>query len=253
MAANAGIIVDDIQDWVIDTDISDAFIWGLMDEVIADIMAKFDPWFSFNSVAIARTATVHMNDSDLIPPAYKGGVLAVDADIANGTTVPDNSEYLQAILFPTGLEKPLKVYYGYPPSDDTELSYVGWEEFMDRNPHNTDGGDADAPSHYTLYNGTILVGPTPPLVASLTVYGVYKPAAISANADSNEWTTNVASLLKYGVMRKLILYNYEEDSGRYSLIDRTYKEAKNGLSSTTRHRTTRAHKAKSRRAGTRRT
>jgi hypothetical protein len=253
MAANAGIIVDDIQDWVIDSDIADASIWGLMDEVIDDIMGKHDPWFCFNANAVSKTAANHMNDSDLIPPAYEGGVLAVDADIVSGATVPDNSEYLQAILLPDGLKKPLKVYYGYPPSGDDELLYVGWEEFMDRFPHNTDGGDVNAPGQYTLYNGTILVGATPPLAFSLTIYGVYRPSLITANADTSEWITNADSLLKYGVMRKLILYNYEEDSGRWNAINREYRQAKNALISHSRHRTIRAHRPKSRRAGTRRT
>jgi len=253
MAASAGVIVSEVQDWIIDADIADSLVWGLMDEVIDDIIQSHDPWFSFNSAATSKTTANHMNDSDLIPPAYKNGVLAVDADIVSGTTVPDNSEYLEAILFPTGLKKPIAVFYGYPPSDDNELKFIGWDEFRFRYPHNTDGGGATSPSNYTVYNGTILVGATPPLAFSLSVYGVYRPTEISANGDSNEWITNAARLIKYGVMRKLVLYNYEEDSGRFNMINRMYREAKNALYSDTRHRTVRAHRPKSRRAGTWRT
>jgi hypothetical protein len=252
MAATAGVIVTDIKDWVIDSGIGDSLIWGLMDEVIDDIMENHDPWFCFNYAQTARTAANHMNDSDLIPPAYAGGVLAVDGDIVSGATVPDNSEYLNALLFPTGLSKPIKVYYG-DLADDVELSFISWEEFEDRYPHHTEGGSSDAPAHYTLYNGTILVAPTPPLVAKLSVYGVYRPTEISANADSSEWITNAARVLKYGAMRKLIIYNYEEDSGRFNGVNRLYREGKNAMVSHGRHRTMRAHRPKSRRAGTRRT
>lgn len=251
MAASAGVIVSDIQDWIIDADIADSLLWGLMDEVIDDIMGNSDPWFCFNYAQVARTAANHMNDSDLIPPAYEDGVLAVDADIVSGTTVPDNSEYLNAILFPTGLKKPIKVYYGAP-TDDVELEYIGWEEFERLYPHNTDGG-GNTPSHYTIYNGTILVAPTPSLAVTLSVYGVYRPTEISASGDSNVWITYYGRLLKYGTMRKLILYNYEEDSGRFNMVDRMYRDAKRALYSETRHRTHRVKRAKSQRYGTWRT
>jgi hypothetical protein len=251
MAANAGVIVSDIQDWVIDTDIADSLLWGLMDEVIDNIMDNHDPWFCFNYAQVARTAANHMNDSDIIPPAYEAGVLAVDANIVSGATVPDNSEYLNALLYPTGLSKPIKVYYG-PPTDDVELDYIGWEEFEYRYPHHADGG-GNTPSNYTLYNGTILVAPTPSLAVTLSIYGVYRPTEISANADTSEWITNAGQLLKYGVMRKLILYNYEEDSGRFQMVNRMYRQARLALYSASKHRTHRVRRAKSRRAGTWRT
>jgi hypothetical protein len=251
MAANAGVIVSDVQDWVIDSDIADSLLWGLMDEVIDEIMGNHDPWFCFNYAQTARTAANHMNDSDIIPPAYEDGVLAVDADIVSGATVPDNSEYLNALLYPSGLKKPIKVYYGAP-TDDVELDYIGWEEFEFRYPHNTDGG-GNTPAYYTLYNDAILVAPTPSLTCTLSIYGVYRPTAITANADSSEWITNAANVLKYGVMAKLILYNYEEDSGRFNLVHRMYRSAKNALYSNSKHRTHRIRRAKSRRAGTWRT
>ena len=252
MADEAGDIVTRIQDWVIDSDIADSELWALMDEVIDDIMGEFDPWFCFNYGQSVRTKVNHMNDSDLIPPAYEDGVLAVDADIVSGATVPDNSEYLRAILFPSGLKKPIKVYYGSL-SNDVELYYVGWEEFGDRYPHNNDGGSGNDPSIYTLYNETILVAPTPPLTTTLSVYGVYRPTEISANADTNIFITNAASLLRYGAMEKLILYNYEEDSGRFARVSSMRKRAKNGIRSSGRRRTTRSHRVSTRRAGTTRT
>jgi hypothetical protein len=255
MAANAGVIVSDIQDWVIDTDIADTLLWGLMDEVIDDIMGVHDPWFCFNQNSVSRTAANHMNDSDLVPPAYEDGVLAVDADIVSGATVPDNSEYLECILFPDGLRKPIDVYSGAQPSlsDNIQLGYIGYEEFRTTYPFNTDGGGSSDAKHYTLYNGTFLVGPNPSLAASLTVYGVYRPSAITANADSNTWITYAASLLKYGVMKKLILYNYEEDGGRYPAISREFRNARNALYSHGKNRSNRVHRPKSRRAGTWRT
>ena len=253
MAATAGAIVTRIQDWIIDADIDDDELWALMDEVIDDCLRTSDPWFSFNYAQTARTAVNHMNDSDIIPPAYADGVLAVDADIANGTTVPDNSEYLRAFLFPTGLKKPIKVYFG-DLADNVELSYIGWEEFEDKYPHNTDGGSgSDSATDYSMYNGTLIVGPAPDLTATLSVYGVYKPVAISANGDSNVFISEAADLLRYGVMEKLIVYNYEEDSGRFARISKMYRDAKNGIKSDTSHRSSRAHRVKSRRAGTRRT
>jgi len=252
MAATAGAIVTRLQDWIIDADIADAELWALMDEVIDDIMGVSDPWFCFNYAQTTRSAANHMNDSDIIPPAYESGVLAVDADIASGATIPDNSEYLQALLFPTGMTKAIKVYFG-DLADDVELGYVGWEEFNDRYPYNTDGGDSSSASHYSIFNGTLLVGPAPPLAATLSIYGVYRPTEISANGDSSEWITNASNLLRYGVMRKLILYNYEEDSGRFGLVNKMYRDAKNAITSEGKHRTGRAHRVKSRRAGTRRT
>lgn len=256
MAANAGVIVSDIQEWIIDSDIEDSLIWGLMDEVIGDILeSDTDPWFSFNTNSVSRTAANHMNDSDLVPPAYENGVLAVDADIVSGATVPDNSEYLECILFPDGLKKPIDVYSGAQAtlSDNYQLKYIGYEEFRYLYPFNTDGGGVDVPIHYTMYNDTFLLGPAPTLTASVSVYGVYAPSAITANADSNVFITNASSLLKYGVMRKLIAYNYEEDSGRFANLNRMYREAKNRISSHSRHRSVRSHRPKSRRAGTWRT
>ena len=252
MAATAGSIVSRIQDWIIDADIGDSELWSLMDEVIDDCLRTSNPWFSFNYAQTARTAANHMNDSDLIPPAYEDGVLAVDSDIVDGTTVPDNSEYLRAFLFPSGLKKPIKVYFG-DLSDNVELAYIGWEEFEDKYPHNTSGGDVDTAVDYTLYNGTILIGPAPALTAKLSIYGVYKPTEISANGDSNVFISNAADLLRYGVMEKLIVYNYEEDSGRFQNIHRMYKRAIDGIKSDTSHRTSRVHRVTSRRAGTRRT
>jgi hypothetical protein len=252
MADNVGAIVTRIQEWCIDSDLADAELWALMDEVIDDAMRLGNPWFCFNYAQTARTAVNHMNDSDYIPPAYEGGVLAVDADIASGTTVPDNSEYLNAFEPPIGLRKPIHVYYGTL-SDNVELKYIGWEEFQERYPHNTDGGGVNDAAHWTGYGGALLVGPTPPLVATLSIYGVYRPLAISANADVNPFVEEAADLLRYGVMEKLIVYNFEEDSGRMNAIGRMLKRARNGLISEGAHRTSRAHRAKSRRAGTRRT
>lgn len=252
MAATAGVIVSDVQDWSIDSDLADSLIWGLMDEVIDDIMGRSDPWFCFNFGSTTRSAANHMNDSDLIPPAYADGVLAVDGDIVSGATVPDNSDYLNALLIPTGLKKPIKVYYG-DTWNQNELKFIGWEEFNERYPPNNSGGGVNSATHYTMYNGTILVGPTPPLAVTLNIYGVYRPTQITANGDSSAWITNADSLLKYGVMRKLILYNYEEDSNRFAMIDNMYRNAKHALYSDTRHRSHRAHRVTSRRAGTRRT
>lgn len=252
MAATASVILADIQDWSIDSDLSSTLVYDLVDEVIDEVMSRHDPWFCFNYGQSARTAVNHMNDSDMIPPAYEDGTLAVDANIASGATVPDNSEYLRAILFPTGLTKPIDVYYG-DMSDDVKLEYIGYEEFNSRYTPNTDGGGADTPSHYTLFNGTFLVGPTPPLVATLSVYGVYRPARITSGSDSNAWITNAAPLIKYGVMRKLILYNFEEDSNRLVVVDKMYRDLKNALYSHGANRNRRVHRVKSRRAGTWRT
>lgn len=252
MAANVGEIVSDIQDWAIDTDLSDELLWSLMDEVIEDQLRNYDPWFCFNYGSVAKTAINHMNDSDLIPPAYADGVLAVDADIASGTTVPDNSEYLQAILVPDGLMKPVKVFYGSP-SDNVELDAIDYEEFMSRYPHNVNGGGTEGASHYAMYNDTFLVGPTPPLAFTLSIYGVYSPSGFSANSDSNVFTTKAEALLRWGAMRKLILYNFEEDSGRFNLIDRMYRNTKNAIKMHGRNRTRRARRPRSQRAGTRRT
>lgn len=252
MADTVGDIVTRIQGWCIDSDLADAELWALMDEVIDDVMRTKNPWFCFNYAQTARTAANHMNDNDYIPPAYEGGVLAVDADIVSGVTVPDNSEYLRALSPPTGLKKPIKVYYGSL-ADNVELQYIGYEEFDDRYPHNTDGGGVNAPAHWTYFGGAILVGPAPPLAATLSIYGVYRPLAITANADVNPFVEEAADLLRYGVMEKLILYNFEEDSGRLNTISAFLKRANNGLISEGKHRTSRAHRAKSRRAGTRRT
>jgi len=252
MADTAGDIVTRIQNWVIDADIADEELWSLMDEVIDDAMRPGNPWFCFNYAQTARTKANHMNDSNIIPPAYEDGVLSVDADIESGATVPDNSEYLRALLFPAGLKKPIKVYYGSL-ADDVELDYVGWEEFEDRYPHNTDGGAVNVPANYTIYNKTILVGPAPPLAATLSIYGVYRPTKITSNADINVFVTEAEDLLRYGVMGKLIVYNYEEDSGRFGNISRMYRSAKNGIISEGKHMASRAHRARSQRAGTTRT
>ena len=252
MADTVGDIVTRIQGWCIDSDLEDAELWSLMDEVIDDVMRKSDPWFSFNYAQTARTAANHMNDNDYIPPAYEDGVLAVDADIVSGATVPDNSEYLRALSPPTGLRKPIKVYYG-DLADNVELEYVGYEEFEDRYPHNTEGGGVNAPAHWSNYGGAILVGPAPPLATTLSIFGTYRPTRISANADVNPFVEECADLLRYGAMEKLILYNFEEDSGRLNTISRFYRRARTGLVSEGKYRTHRAHRAKSRRAGTRRT
>lgn len=253
MAANAGAIVTRIQNWVIDSDLTDAELWALMDEVIDDILEKSNPWFCYNFGQSARTAANHMNDSDLIPPAYEDEVLAVDANIVSGATVPDNSDYLNALLFPTGLIRPIKVYYG-PSWDNVELDYIGWEEFMYvYPPHNSGPSGTSDPVNWTDYNGTILIAPTPPLTTTISVYGIYRPAEISASGDSNVFTSYAANLLRYGVMRKLIIYNFEEDGGRFPLIDKKYRDAKNGLITRTKYQAGRAHRARSRRAGTRRT
>lgn len=252
MAATASVILEDIQDWAIDSDLSSTLIYGLIDEVIDDVMSRHDPWFCFNYGQSARTAANHMNDSDLIPPAYEDGTLAVDGNIVSGATVPDNSEYLRAILFPTGLTKPVDVYYGSL-SDNVKLAYIGYEEFNERYPPDTAGGGVGTAAHYTLFNGTFLIGPTPPLVTTLSVYGVYRPTRISAGTESNEWITNEAGLIKYGVMRKLILYNFEEDSNRLMVVDKMYRDAKNALYSRGASMNRRVHRVKSRRAGTWRT
>jgi len=251
MAATVGAIVTRIQDWIIDADISDAEVWALMDEVIDEVLTTTDPWYCNNYGTTARTAANHMNDSDLIPPAYKDGVLAVDADIADGTTVPDNSEYLRALEYPTGLVRPGMVYYG-DLADEVQLEWIGFEEMGYRYPFTTDGGGAE-PAFWTTYNDTIIVGPTPSLVTALAVFGVYRPAAISANGDSNVFSTYDDRLLRYGVMSKLILYNYEEDGGRGPTIERTYNRLLRQLRSASKHRDKKAHRVTSQRAGTRRT
>lgn len=111
----------------------------------------------------------------------------------------------------------------------------------------------DTPAHWTTYGGAILIGPTPPLVATISIYGVYRPAKITAGTDSNPFVTETEDLLRYGSMEKLILYNYEEDGGRLGVIGTFLRRAKNGITSEGAYRTGRAHRAKSRRAGARRT
>ena len=251
MASNAGAVVTLIKSWSTNPGLDDEAVWGLMDEVIDDVMSSFDPWFSFNYAQVARTATNHFNDSGIIPPAYAGGVLAVDADIESGATVPDNSEYLRAFVFPTGLEKPIKVYYGSL-TNNVELDYVGWEEFEDRYPNTTSSSGTD-PKVWTIYNGAILVGPHPGLTATLSIYGTYRPAAITSNADTNAFIREAAPILRYGVMRKLIIYDYEEDSGRFPAIERQYMDLCSKLKLKGKYRTHRVKRVTSRRFGTWRT
>jgi len=251
MAATVGAIVTRIQDWIIDSDIEDVEVWALMDEVIDEVLTTTDPWYCNNYATTARTAANHMNDSDLIPPAYVDGVLAVDANIANGSEVPDNSEYLRALEYPTGLVRPGMVYYGAL-ADEVQLQWIGLEEMNYRYPFTVDDSGGE-PAYWTSYNDTLIVGPTPSLACTLAVFGVYRPVAISANGDSNVFSTYDDRLLRYGVMNKLILYNYEEDGGRGPNIERTYNRLVRQLRSASKHRDKMAHRVTSRRAGTRRT
>jgi len=250
MADSAGDIVTRVKKWAID-EVDDEEVWSLMDEVIDDVMSAQDPWFCFNYGQVARTASNNFNDNGEIPPAKQDGSLVTTANIASGSAVPNNIEYLRAIPFPTGLEKPITVYYG-DLEDGIELDYISWEEMNSRYPFSA-SSSGDQGKYWSTFGKTFLVGPAPPLAVTLSVYGVYRPTAITANADTNVFIVNADNLLRYGVMDKLIMYNWEEDAGRWGGIQANYRKQFNQLKMKSKYITHRAKRVKARRAGTWRT
>jgi len=226
-------------------------IWAMMDDVIDDVMDEFDPWHSFNFGVSERNALSPMNDTGIIPPARYNGVLAQDSDIMAGTIVPNNQEYLRAILIPEGLRRPVDVYLGEL-SGGVEMSWIGYDEFHQRYPYaqTSQATTTPTPVHYTIFNGTFLLGPTPTFDVKVQAYGVYRPSKIVSGGDTNQFIRESDRLVMYGVLNKLVQFNFEEDT-RGGLFNAEFEKAKRKLLSRTRLSNIRAHRVKSRRAGTR--
>jgi hypothetical protein len=251
--ADVSDLEDRIRTWSTNTSVialDSEYIWELIDEVIDDIYETFDPWMGFKYGTVARSATSHFLDDELTPPAYDGGVLCTDTSVEAGTEVPDNSLYLEYFPFPTGLRKPLQVFYGTL-EDDNELLYQGYEEFRLKYKFQ-DGLAGGLPVDYTIFGEAFLVGQTPPFATTLHVFGVYRPDPISSGGDTNLFITKTPELLRWGVLQKLVFYNYE-DPIRAQLFEREYTKMFNKLKTRSKNASRRVHRARSRRYGTTRT
>lgn len=252
MAQDVQAVEDRIRAW--STSLNSAAlpseeVWAMMDDVIDDVMDEFDPWHAFNFGIRERNENDHNNDSQYIPPARVDGILVTDEDIADGTVVPNNQEYLRAVLLPDNLLRPVDVYVGEL-QDNNRISWIGYDEFMRQYPFGSPTQTTPNPSHYTIYGKTFLLGPTPQFDIKVQVFGVYRPQRIASGGDTNAFVEESDRLLLFGVLNKLVEYNFEEDT-RGGLFEREFEKAKRKLLSRTRLSNIRAHRIKSRRAGTR--
>ncbi|MHC4302022.1 MAG: phage adaptor protein [Planctomycetota bacterium] len=250
---------DRIREWTTNRStnaLSDEYIWDLIDEVIDDIMDEFDPYLSFGGEVVARSSSNHFADESGTPTPSVAGVIVNSTQIEAGS-VPDNTEYLEYIPFPAVLRRPLDVYYGNL-YDNNRLSLIGYDEFLYR--RTEDGGGfatgvvGGTPTHWAEYGEAFLLYPTPPFATTITARGVVRPAKISSGGDTNPWITEQADLLRYGVMRKLLLYNMaEDDVAGVMMINTEYERRESAIRKRSKLATYRAKRSKMRKAGTRRT
>ena len=250
MAVDVEAVEDRIRAWSTSHNVAalpPEEIWAMMDDVIDDVMDEFDPWFSFSFGVSERDHNRHMNDSQFMPPARYNGALVNDEDIVDESVVPNNQEFLRAVVIPAGLLRPVDVYAGEL-YEGRELTWIGYDEFKQTYGF-TNGFTTDWPTHYTIYGGTFLLGPTPPFDIKIQAFGVYRPTRIVSGGDVNPFVTENDRLLLFGVLNKLVLYNFEEGT-RGPVFEREFKKAKDKLLSRTRLSNIRAHRIKSRRAGT---
>jgi hypothetical protein len=249
---------DRIREWTTNRSTrttSSEYIWGLIDEVIDEVMAEFDPYFCFTFGTVTRSSSNHFI-GDGAPTPRSSGVVVTDAQVEAGS-VPDNTEYLEYMLFPSGLIRPLDVYYGTL-SDNNEIDHIGYDEFLYRR-ENDEGGFASGvsgstPTHYTTFGEAFLLLPTPPFSCTISAYGVYRPDRIEGGGNTNRWITKVPDLLRYGVILKLIMYDMaEEDIPGITMLSGAYKRQLDALKKRSRLTTYRTERSRMRKYGTRRT
>ena len=248
MADTAGDIRNRIRNWSTKQSgaVPDEEIWSIMNEIMDDVTSKYNPWFCKTNGSVTRDSTAANNflQSEHIPRPRNGGSYMTQPDFTGGTE-PDNVEYLRAMPFPTGLIRPLQVFYGEF-EDNVKLKAKQYEPFIKDYPLGGDGGSD--PAYYTTYGETFLLGPTPPFDLTLSVFGTYKPDDITSDADSNVYITHAEELLLFGALDMMVEYGFEEDA-RGGLFNRRYRDALNTISSRSLTTQLQARKAYSRRAG----
>jgi hypothetical protein len=107
-----------------------------------------------------------------------------------------------------------------------KLCEITWEEYVDiwRNGTSTTG----APDDYSTYADQIWVGPAPDSTYTMTVNYVKSLTTLSADADSNAWTTYAEDLIasRAGKIIALRTIKSESDAATYAVLER---EALNAL------------------------
>jgi hypothetical protein len=256
---NVSDLEDRIREWTTNRStvaLESEYIWDLIDEVIDDLMAEFDPYLSFGFGTVARSSTNHFVDDPRTPTPRVSGSIVTSTQIEAGS-VPDNTEYLEYVRWPTGLRRILNSYYGTL-SDNNELKLIGYDEILYRRGEDDGGFESGVsgatPTHYAEYGEAFILTPTPPFACTITAYGVYRPALISSGGDTNLWITQEPNFLRYGAMRKLLLFNMaEDDPAGVALIMGEYKTSRDAILNRSKLATYRAKRSKMRKAGTRRT
>jgi len=232
------------------------YIWELIDEVIDDVSDVYDPYYTLGFGTATRSSTEHRINDPRTPTPKVAGVIVNSAQVEAGA-VPDNTEYLQMVLFPSGLRRRLDVYYGGL-GDGNKLGEIGYDEFRRR--QSEDGGGFESgvvggtPTHYAEYGEAFMLHPAPPFALTITSYGTYRAERISSGGDTNLWITEAPNLLRYGVMEKLLDYNFaEDDMAAVASISRKFKSARTSLLRRTRGSSGKSERSKMRKYGTRRT
>lgn len=75
-----------------------------------------------------------------------------------------------------------------------------------------DGTVTTVPRHFTIWQQQIRLYPIPDAVYTITMAYIYRLTALSADGDSNAWTTDAEELIRQGAKRRIALnYFHAED------------------------------------------
>jgi len=208
---NAGDLEDRVRSWLTSYNkqkLTPEDIFGLMNEAGNELVQLFDIWFCKVWGSTVRDADSAIWPTRAIPPPVgSNGAPLTAAEIAAGT-VPVNVEYLRAVPYPDGLQRPYKAYYGSIQKEN-ELAYLMEDEFEEEYDFLSSG---NTPEAYALTGDSVLLGSPPGFGVTLWVQGYYLPEQLEEDDDENEFTRHGHTLLVYATQNLIIKYNYEEEA-----------------------------------------
>jgi hypothetical protein len=118
--------------------------------------------------------------------------------------IPDIVQIIAATITVSGLKAPLKA-----------LDYVSIDDEQD-------GSVEGEPRVFAYFKENIRLYPIPNSAYTVTLSYIYRLTALSADADTNAWTTDAEELIRQGAKRRIAL-NYlesEEVAARFAVMER---------------------------------
>ena len=118
--------------------------------------------------------------------------------------IPNIVQVISATLTADSLKEPLKA--------------VDYESIDDEQ----DGSVVGDPRVFAVFKEEIRLYPIPTAVQTVTLSYIYRLTALSADSDSNAWTTDAEELIRQGAKRRIALnyLNSEEIAARVSVLER---------------------------------